>query len=602
MLCSLDDRYERDMSRLDDADKFNSVSLVEIENSNYGLSLEVYSDDELPTVSILTITHNREYIFDIAVRNWSKFVYPESKIEWVIFDDSTKQPLVKSKLPADKRIKYFHVDNKIPTIGAKRNKGVELCSNQIVVFMDDDDYYFPDSVMNRVLVLLQYNKKVVGSVSLNCVNIIDNTSFITGGGLFVYKNGDKSIICGEASLAFYRSFWEEQKFDEIVRSEEVVDFLRNRTDDFINLHGSFVMIALTHGSNMSNRCLFDSINVHNFLDELDMNSVNFIDNLRLSILMLSDDNKKALEFYKKIKAKGLGVNAIYKKINGLSINIQKSPIIKELRREYPLFKVPPPRSMNILYFYHCNNTHIVQVDRKYPDVHVLQMYSFARVFSAMNYNVCLYLYTDDEYTIDNFKVKPYWKYTPGNACEITLVYREYGLLDENINTTKLYYFTTDKLPVAKKVSNLTKCSEIWVDNIENVENYKDKIKIVKLLDLSTSITEKVSLERENDTILVLDNLTEMDLVYLRANFRKIYTKLLPRSVPIEGITYVNNIYSINPEYILVGAINNVVFTYGKYMKIKLCKLVEGTIQEHSIGDCCSISVNEQISYFVSIGF
>ena len=122
------------------------------------------------------------------------------------------------------------------------------------------------------------------------------------------------------------------------------------------------------------------------------------------------------------------------------------------------------------------------------------------------------------------------------------------------------------------------------------------------MDLSTSITEKVSLERENDTILVLDNLTEMDLVYLRANFRKIYTKLLPRSVPIEGITYVNNIYSINPEYILVGAINNVVFTYGKYMKIKLCKLVEGTIQEHSIGDCCSISVNEQISYFVSIGF
>ena len=44
-------------------------------------------------------------------------------------------------------------------IGRKRNYGVELASNDIIAFMDDDDYYYPEHLKIRVNYLEKSNKK-----------------------------------------------------------------------------------------------------------------------------------------------------------------------------------------------------------------------------------------------------------------------------------------------------------------------------------------------------------------------------------------------------------------------------------------------------------
>lgn len=569
-----EDKYIKDPNQSDDLKRYNTVEIIETGGGNFGIALEEYAPSELPTVSVLTITYNRDYIFDIAIRNWSKFIYPKDKIEWVIVDDSTKSSSIKTMLPNDDRISYIRLDSKIPTVGAKRNAGIELCSNEIIAFMDDDDYYFPDSILNRVRVLMMYKKELVGSVSLNCVNLVDNTSFLTDGGIFTFKNGDKAIICAEASLCFYKTFWEKQKFNQIVFCEEIIDFTRNRTDSFINLHGSYVMVAFSHGSNMSDRCLVESINVHNFLDELDMNTVNFIEELRLKILMQQDSNKQALEFYKKMISKGLGTSAIYKKINALPKEVQKSPIIKELRNQNPLYKTAPPRSVSILYFYLGYNTAVQLLDRKNPDVHALEIYELARLLSYRNYNVVLYMYTDDEFTIDNFKVKPYWKYSSNDACECTIVYRDLGILTEKINTKKLYFLSTDYITDIKNGSLYKKCDEIWVDNINsklmlhNKFDYPlENIYIFSLLDLPKQ-SENIK-NKETNALTVFIGLTVEELNVLKGRFNKIYAKKRDYSTDDSIVKYIDNLYAVNTEY-MINDLKHISLLYAKHSNSKLC--------------------------------
>ena len=97
---------------------------------------------------------NRAKFFPLAIYNFNTFNYPREKLEWVIVDDSERGKSVEHLLPnKNSRVKYninyIRLEEK-HTIGAKRNIAVENSKNSIIVCMDDDDYYYPDSIKNRV--------------------------------------------------------------------------------------------------------------------------------------------------------------------------------------------------------------------------------------------------------------------------------------------------------------------------------------------------------------------------------------------------------------------------------------------------------------------
>lgn len=571
----MEDKYAKDIQNSKDLLDFNKVKIIEYHNGSFAVELNDYKDHELPTVSVLTITYNRDYIFDIAVRNWSKFIYPKERIEWVILDDSPSNK-VKYKLPSDERIKYFHLKDKIKTVGAKRNRGIELCSNDVICFMDDDDYYYPDSIINRVRVMLQYNKPLVGSVSLNCVNLIDNTSFITGGGLITMKNGDKCIICAEASLGFYKSFWLEQKFDEEIVCEEIIDFTRNRTSSFIDLNGAYIMMAFSHGRNMSDRALRDSINTKNFIEELDMNTVNFIEKLRVNILMNFDEHKQALEFYKKVMSKGLGTNAIYKKISDLPIKVQKSPIIKELRKQSPLYKQAPKGSVNILYYYLGLNTKVNKVvDFEYPDVYELEAFELAKILTRRGYRVVLYMFTDRDFPMETFNVKPYWKYNPICPCEKTIVYREPGILSEDIKSSEIYFLSADTPQKIKDAHVFRKCTKILVDNILDKfrfsEIYDYPVDNVELFDLLELSPNKFSTKAvQTDCVTVLSYINNNQLETLQKRFTKVYIKFNPDfKAEEENVIYTDFPHAYKTEFAVINN-DNANLLYCKLMGYKVC--------------------------------
>ena len=73
------------------------------------------------------------------------------------------------------QIKYFAIEEKM-TLGKKRNYMHEKSSGSYIVYMDDDDYYPPESILARVKTLMKYKDKgeYVGSFSL----IISNNVFV----------------------------------------------------------------------------------------------------------------------------------------------------------------------------------------------------------------------------------------------------------------------------------------------------------------------------------------------------------------------------------------------------------------------------------------
>ena len=78
--------------------------------------------------------------------------YPMDLIEWIIIDDGTDpiEDLIKeANIP---QIKYFKYDTKMP-LGKKRNIMHEKSKGDIIVYMDDDDYYPPERISHAVHML-----------------------------------------------------------------------------------------------------------------------------------------------------------------------------------------------------------------------------------------------------------------------------------------------------------------------------------------------------------------------------------------------------------------------------------------------------------------
>ena len=243
-------------SNIQDADTY-------IENDNIFLKLDSIIDDDLPCVSIITPTGNRRKFFSLAIKNFESFIYPKNKVEWLILDDGEEE--IEDILPKDSRINYVKLNtNKRLSIGNKRNTSIKLAKYDYIVFMDDDDYYFPESIMVRIKIMLKYNKQCVGCSSIGNYNLINNQSTLS-------SDGDKYLT--EGSLAFKRKFWEDRQFNNEDFISEFKYFQSHRQNEMINIPFQFVIISLTHNNNTTGT----TRNHNNFSEWLNNNKENYSD-------------------------------------------------------------------------------------------------------------------------------------------------------------------------------------------------------------------------------------------------------------------------------------------------------------------------------------
>lgn len=206
------------------------------------------NNEELPSVSIVTLAYNRKRFFKLSLLNYMSIDYPKNKLEWIIIDDSNEEEKIKDLLPNRSDIHYYEYNEHL-TIGNKRNIGVEKANNKIVCFMDDDDYYPPLSVKTRVASMLHYNKPCVTCTSIGCFHINKLISMIN---VPPHPLAFEDRI-SEASLAFTKKFWERQKFNDKSMGAEGHEFMKGRENESIEISCDDVIVSLLHNSNTSTR-------------------------------------------------------------------------------------------------------------------------------------------------------------------------------------------------------------------------------------------------------------------------------------------------------------------------------------------------------------
>ena len=110
-------------------------------------------------VSVLVATKNRPQFAENILRNFFRQSYPQDMMELIIGDDGECK--MEKLIPEIKNIKYFKFKN--ISLGEKRNKLCQIARGNIIVFMDDDDFYPIEKVSECVKVLNKSNYEITGS-------------------------------------------------------------------------------------------------------------------------------------------------------------------------------------------------------------------------------------------------------------------------------------------------------------------------------------------------------------------------------------------------------------------------------------------------------
>ena len=191
-----------------------------------------------PFVSVCMPTYNRRPFIPIIIKCFENQTYPRDRMEWIIVDDGTDkiEDLV-AHLPY---VKYFKYNEKM-TLGKKRNITNEKASGDILVYMDDDDYYPPDRVKHAVETLRGSKALCAGSSIMH----------------IYFKHINKMIQFGPygpnhataATFAFKKELLLQTKFDEESSVAEEKKFLKDYTIPFVQLESKKTILVFSHNHN-----------------------------------------------------------------------------------------------------------------------------------------------------------------------------------------------------------------------------------------------------------------------------------------------------------------------------------------------------------------
>lgn len=197
----------------------------------------------LPLVSICTPTFNRRPFIPFIKKCIEQQTYPLSRIEWIIIDDGT-DPIGDLVANMD-CVKYFYYPEKM-LLGKKRNLMHSKCSGDIIVYMDDDDFYPKDRVAHAVDTLLKNpDFLIAGSSEMHIYFDSRNT---------VYQCGPyKEFHATAATFAFKKELLLQTSYNEENALAEERHFLKNYTIPLKQLDTQKSIMVFSHKHNSLNK-------------------------------------------------------------------------------------------------------------------------------------------------------------------------------------------------------------------------------------------------------------------------------------------------------------------------------------------------------------
>jgi len=218
------------------------------------------NETKLPFVSVCTPTFNRRPFIEMMIKCFDSQDYPKHKMEWVIVDDGSDP--IEDMVKSHPNVKYFKYDEKM-TLGKKRNIMHKRSCGDIIVYMDDDDYYPPERVSHAV-------QRLMGNPTALCAGSSE---------MYIYfkdnKDKCKMVQFGPygpdhataGTFAFKRKLLKETKYNDEACLAEEREFLKNYTVPFVQLDPLKTILVFSHSHNtFDKRTLLENMAVNQYIN------------------------------------------------------------------------------------------------------------------------------------------------------------------------------------------------------------------------------------------------------------------------------------------------------------------------------------------------
>jgi glycosyltransferase involved in cell wall biosynthesis len=194
-------------------------------------------------VSVVTPTYNRRKFIPALIEIYKNQTYPKDKMEWIIVDDGTDsvKDLFVEASKTIPNIRYYYEPEKM-LIGKKRNMLNKLAKGDIIIAMDDDDYYPSNRISYTVTSMNRYPTIQLAGSSEMYLYYIDTQKI---GRVGPYGTNHAT----NGTLAYRRSYAKTHKYDETVTHAEEKSFLEDYKNNMIQLDSQKSILVLCHSTN-----------------------------------------------------------------------------------------------------------------------------------------------------------------------------------------------------------------------------------------------------------------------------------------------------------------------------------------------------------------
>lgn len=214
-----------------------------------------------PTVSIVTLLHNRSSFIPLIKFCVSQQTYPKSNLEWIIVDDGD---IDRSKEFNEEFTTYVKFYKKI-NLGRKRQIACNISSGEFIVFFDDDDFHFPNRIEKSVSKLQNVGSRfIAGNSKMLICDMSSNNVYYCGP---FHKNH-----CTAGTMCFRKEIFEGTSFRNSDKSGEEAYFLKHWKIPVLQLDPLDSIICLAHKENtISKTHLFQNDKFEKKLEKFDLN-------------------------------------------------------------------------------------------------------------------------------------------------------------------------------------------------------------------------------------------------------------------------------------------------------------------------------------------
>ena len=192
-------------------------------------------------VSVVTPTYQRRRFIPALLEVYRHQTFPKEQMEWIVLDDGrdSVEDLFQEAAKTIPHLRYLRVDEKM-RIGAKRNRLNQEARGEIIVAMDDDDYYPPDRIQS-VVEAFRKNLQcdLAGSSEMYLYEM--STQRLYSSGPF----GPRHATNG--TMAWRKRYSDLHRYDEYVTHAEESSFLQN--SPMIQLDPKKTILVMCHSDN-----------------------------------------------------------------------------------------------------------------------------------------------------------------------------------------------------------------------------------------------------------------------------------------------------------------------------------------------------------------